>query len=253
MRVGGRNRVMHWTGTAIPYKPGKNDLLEVDPARRRGDPRRRRSWPSRAKAASIPVNATCCRSARGRPTSRFGTACRSCPIAINGTSWLAFGGRVRVRVGEPLAATGRPTREAVEAPHRPGHREPSGVGRRRPGRSGAGTVRTLADRAVQRLAGGVESGGRRRRDGPAGARPGRSAPDIGRGVARVVVTTPAPASIPAVGSPALAYFAASNEDAGGTVGATGLSSDPKEYRGSPGRPGRRARSTPGSPSCCATS
>jgi hypothetical protein len=41
---------------------------------------------------------------------------------------------------------------------------------------------------------------------------------------------PAPASIPAVGSPALAYFAASNEDAGGTVGATGLSSDPKEYK-----------------------
>ena len=29
MRVGGRNRVMHWTGTAIPYKPGKNDLLEA--------------------------------------------------------------------------------------------------------------------------------------------------------------------------------------------------------------------------------
>ena len=29
MHVGGRNRVMHWTGTAIPYKPGKNDLLEA--------------------------------------------------------------------------------------------------------------------------------------------------------------------------------------------------------------------------------
>ena len=29
MRVGARNRVMHWTGTAIPYKPGKNDLLEA--------------------------------------------------------------------------------------------------------------------------------------------------------------------------------------------------------------------------------
>ena len=29
MAVGGRNRLMHWTGTAIPYKPGKNDLLEA--------------------------------------------------------------------------------------------------------------------------------------------------------------------------------------------------------------------------------
>ncbi len=33
------------------------------------------------------------------------------PIAINGTSWLRFGGRVRIRVGEPIAAEGRPTRE----------------------------------------------------------------------------------------------------------------------------------------------
>ena len=29
MGVGGRNRLMHWTGTAIPYKPGKNDLLDA--------------------------------------------------------------------------------------------------------------------------------------------------------------------------------------------------------------------------------
>ncbi len=29
MRAGGRNRVMLWTGSAIPYKPGKNDLLEA--------------------------------------------------------------------------------------------------------------------------------------------------------------------------------------------------------------------------------
>ena len=29
MAVGGRNRLMLWTGTAIPYKPGKNDLLDA--------------------------------------------------------------------------------------------------------------------------------------------------------------------------------------------------------------------------------
>jgi len=37
------------------------------------------------------------------------------PIAVNGTSWLRFGGRVTVRVGEPLPADVRPTREAVTA------------------------------------------------------------------------------------------------------------------------------------------
>ena len=35
------------------------------------------------------------------------------PIAIHGTSWLRFGGRVRVEVGEPIPTEGRPHREAV--------------------------------------------------------------------------------------------------------------------------------------------
>src|SRR6267143_6967234 len=35
------------------------------------------------------------------------------PIAINGTSWLRFGGRIRVRIGAPITTQGRPTREAV--------------------------------------------------------------------------------------------------------------------------------------------
>ena len=29
MSVGGRNRLMTWTGATIPYRPGKNDLLEA--------------------------------------------------------------------------------------------------------------------------------------------------------------------------------------------------------------------------------
>ena len=29
MAIGGRNRIMSWTGTTIPYKPGKNDLLDA--------------------------------------------------------------------------------------------------------------------------------------------------------------------------------------------------------------------------------
>jgi hypothetical protein len=114
MHVGGRNRIMTWTGTTIPYRPGKDDLLS---ATRRvgavlaaggvvaiaGEGRIHASeselWPLNEGAAyfalrsSVPI----------------------VPIAINGTSWLQFGGRVTVRVGEPLLGEGRPTRQAVDA------------------------------------------------------------------------------------------------------------------------------------------
>ena len=112
MRVGGRNRVMHWTGTAIPYKPGKNDLLEA----------------TRRVSAVIVAGGIVAIAGEGRihpgerdllPLSEGAAyfALRSgvplVPIAINGTSWLRFGGHVRVRVGEALPTSGRPTREAI--------------------------------------------------------------------------------------------------------------------------------------------
>ena len=37
------------------------------------------------------------------------------PVALRGTSWLGFGRRLRITVGEPITASGRPTRETVEA------------------------------------------------------------------------------------------------------------------------------------------
>jgi len=112
MRVGGRNRVMHWTGTAIPYKPGKNDLLEA----------------TRRVAAVIGSGGVVAIAGEGRvhvresellPLSEGAAyfAMRSgvplVPVAIHGTSWLRFGGRVRIRVGEPIEPVGRPTREGI--------------------------------------------------------------------------------------------------------------------------------------------
>ena len=81
------------------------------------------------------------------------------PIAINGTSWLRFGGRVRVRVGEPIAADGRPTRAAIAGADRPtpGRRSTTMVADA-PELPPPGRVRALADRAVQRLARGVARG-----------------------------------------------------------------------------------------------
>lgn len=112
LRIGGRNRVMHWTGTAIPYKPGKNDLLEV----------------TRRVGAVIGSGGVVAIAGEGRihvresellPLSEGAAyfAMRSgvplVPVAIHGTSWLRFGGLVRIRVGEPIELDGRPTREAI--------------------------------------------------------------------------------------------------------------------------------------------
>ena len=113
MSVGGRNRLMTWTGSAIPYKPAKNDLLDA----------------TRRVGAVIGTGAVVAIAGEGRiharesellPVSEGAAffALRSgiplVPIAIRGTSWLRFGGRVGVRVGEAIAVSGRPTRDTVD-------------------------------------------------------------------------------------------------------------------------------------------
>lgn len=114
MRAGGRNRLMAWTGASIPYKPGKNDLLDAT--------RRVRSVLSAGGVLAIAAEGRI-----GAIESRIlplndGPAYFALragvplvPVGINGTSWLRFGGRVRVRIGEPIAPTGRADRAAVDA------------------------------------------------------------------------------------------------------------------------------------------
>ncbi len=113
MTRGGRNRLMSWTGSAVPYKPGKNDLLEA----------------TRIVQSIFASGGVLAIAGEGRihagerdllPLNEGAAyfALRSgvplVPLAINGTSWLGFGGRVRVQVGEPIERAGRPTHEAIE-------------------------------------------------------------------------------------------------------------------------------------------
>jgi len=113
MSVGGRNRLMSWTGATIPYRPGKNDLLEA----------------TRRVVAALKAGGVVAIAGEGRiqpfesvvgPLSEgpayfaLRAGVPMVPIAINGTSWLCIGRRIQVRIGEPLVATGRPTRQAVD-------------------------------------------------------------------------------------------------------------------------------------------
>ncbi len=113
MASGARNQVMVWSGASIPYKPGKNDLLEAT---------RRVSRVFRAGGVLaiagegriharehelLPLN-------EGAAYFALRAGVPIVPVAIRGTSWLAFGRRIRVEVGEPVVPAGRPTREAIE-------------------------------------------------------------------------------------------------------------------------------------------
>jgi 1-acyl-sn-glycerol-3-phosphate acyltransferase len=169
MSVGGRNRLMTWTGATIPYRPGKNDLIVATKRVRAviaaggvvaiaGEGR---IQPFEARLGPLNEGAAYFALREGVPLV---------PIAIHGTSWLALGRRVRVVIGKPLVATGRPNRENVDsltarcwtALHDLVQDEPE---RDRPGRLGRRVTeafndwpegdRTAAERAAERVADGV--------------------------------------------------------------------------------------------------
>ena len=113
MTVGGRNRLMSWTGATIPYRPGKNDLLEA--TRRVVDALRAGGVVAIAGEGRIqPIESAIGPLSEGPAYFALRAGVPMVPIAINGTSWLQLGRVVRVRIGEPLEVAGRPSRQAVD-------------------------------------------------------------------------------------------------------------------------------------------
>jgi len=114
MTKGGRNRLMTWAGFGIPYRPDKNDLIGTT---RRVQRVFEDGWVMfimgegrihRGERELLPL-------ADGTAYFALRSGVPVIPLAINGTSWLGFRRVVRIRVGEPIVAEGRPTRENVEA------------------------------------------------------------------------------------------------------------------------------------------
>ncbi len=115
MRRGWRNRLITWSGIAVPYHPSKTNLLAS--TRRamtvlgaghvlaiagegRLSEREDVVMPIHEGAAFLAIRA-------GVPIV---------PLAINGTRWLRLGKRIRVQVGEPIETAGlRADRETLRA------------------------------------------------------------------------------------------------------------------------------------------
>ena len=114
MTKGGRNRLITWLGFGVPYRPAKTDMIETT---RRVQRVLEDGWIiliagegriHRGERELMPL-------ADGPAYFALRARVPIVPIAINGTSWLGFGRRIRVRVGEPLEPAGRASRETVDA------------------------------------------------------------------------------------------------------------------------------------------
>ena len=114
MTRGARNRLMAWAGFGIPYRPEKTDLL---PTTRRVGRVLDRGWViavagegriHRGEHELTPL-------ADGTAYFAIRSGVPVIPLAVNGTSWLAFRRGVRVTVGEAIIPSGRSTRQAIES------------------------------------------------------------------------------------------------------------------------------------------
>jgi 1-acyl-sn-glycerol-3-phosphate acyltransferase len=132
MTVGWRNRLITWSGIAVPFKPSKADLLDTT--------RRAMSVLKRGDVLAI--------AGEGRLSDREGAivplqdgaaflALRAgvpiVPLAIIGTRWLHFGKKVTLKTGAPIEVEGLP-----------------------PNRQGVATLTSRIQERMDRLLEGVE-------------------------------------------------------------------------------------------------
>lgn len=112
---GVRNRIIWWSGIAVPFKPGKDDLLTSV----------KKAQAIFAAGASLAIagegaihvhEGDLLPLHEGAAYLAMRGGVPIVPVALTGTSWLGFRRLVRVRIGEPIPTAGiRPTHEAVEA------------------------------------------------------------------------------------------------------------------------------------------
>lgn len=114
MSAGARNRLIRWTRVAVPFRPDRRDIVT---AVRRVDAIL--ALPARlAIAAEGRIHVGERRVERLDPgVALFArrTGAPVVPLALNGTSWLAFGRPMRVRAGAPLVLGPGETDEAFVA------------------------------------------------------------------------------------------------------------------------------------------
>jgi 1-acyl-sn-glycerol-3-phosphate acyltransferase len=105
MAKGWRNRLLHWSGMSVPFKPSRTDLLDT----------------TRRATGVLNAGYVLCIAGEGRLSDREGEivplyegaayfALRArvpiLPMAIIGTRWLRFGKRVTMRAAEPVLVDG---------------------------------------------------------------------------------------------------------------------------------------------------
>ena len=115
MSRGLRNRLIWWSGIAVPFKPGKDDLLASV----------KKAQAVFAAGASLAIagegaihvhEGDLLPLHEGAAYLALRAGVPIVPVAITGTSWLGFRRLVRVRVGEAIPTAGvRPTHQAIEA------------------------------------------------------------------------------------------------------------------------------------------
>jgi 1-acyl-sn-glycerol-3-phosphate acyltransferase len=114
MSVGRRNRLMSWIGWPVPYHPAKDDLIAS--TRRVGRVLARGHVLLVAGEGRIHVGeGNLLPLSDGPAYFALRSGVPLVPVAVNGVGWLSFGRTVRIRVGEPIPAVGRPPRANVDA------------------------------------------------------------------------------------------------------------------------------------------